>query len=209
MNTNIYYLVESKYWRREVPNIHDEISIGIPTYTDIVETKTRFKNTSPILARANAFKHYFSILDVLYDGLGKEQSTDAQARIDLQTYLDSGNAIELGNAAKFKSSPDFDKGIEIYVVIENLSQKSVEKFLIHGIRYLEYPDRLDPGIQESLQGLIKEYSYYTEKGLALEEHVEDLNLETVGGEKVSIIKTSFNWQKLLLDYEGFDLCEVW
>ena len=206
---NLYYLVEANYWRREVPNIHDEFSVGFPRYEDVAEAKKKFKNSIPFVARAAAFNHYFSILDVMYDGLAKEQTTDAQARIDLQTYLDSGNAIELGNKAKFKSSPDYDKGIEIYAIIENPSQKSVEKLLIHGIRYVDYPQQLDPGIQEALQGLIKEYGYYQQNGYAMKKQVEELNLDAVGGQKVYILKTPFDWQKLVLDYKGIDLCEVW
>jgi hypothetical protein len=34
-------------------------------------------------------------------------------------------------------------------------------------------------------------------------------LEEVGGEKVNILKTPFNWQKLILDYDGYDLCDFW
>jgi len=209
MKTNLHYLVEAKYWRREVPNVHDKFSVGLPTEADIAETNTTFKNVSPILGREAAFNHYFSILDVLYDGLGKQFTTDAQARIDLQNYLDSGNAIELGNTNKFKSSPDFDKAIEVYMVIENPLKETEEKFLIHGIRYLDYPDRLDGGIEESLQGLIKEYKTYQQNGYEVKNNAEALNLEEVGGEKVNIIKTPFNWQKLILDYNGYDLCDVW
>jgi hypothetical protein len=154
MKTNIHYLVEAKYWRREVPKIHEDNSVGAPTYEDVAESCKIFKNATPPLAREAAFNHYFSILDVLYDGLGKEQTTDAQARIDLQKYLDSGNAIELGNSTKFKTSLDFDKGIEIYMVIENLQENTKEQFLIHGIRFLDYPDRFDDGISDALQGLI-------------------------------------------------------
>ncbi|MBQ0768299.1 MAG: hypothetical protein KBT58_03345 [Bizionia sp.] len=210
MNTNIYYQVETKYWRRDVPDVHDEFQDAIPTFFDVAETNTIFKNGSPLAARAAAFNHYFSVLEVLYQGLGKEQTSDAQARIDLQRYLDSGNAIELGGkGARFKSSPDHDKGIEIYMVIENPLEKAPEKILIHGIRYLEYGDRFDAGIQESLEGLLKEYSYYEQYGYALNENREDLNLEAIGGEKVSIIKTPFNWMQLTIDYIGLDLFEVW
>ncbi|MEO7282998.1 hypothetical protein, partial [Gelidibacter sp.] len=87
LKSSIYYLVEANYWRRAVPNVHDEFSVGFPTYEDVAETSTKFENTIPLVARADAFNHYFSIIDVLYDGLGKAQTTDAQARIDLQTYL--------------------------------------------------------------------------------------------------------------------------
>lgn len=209
MKTNIHYLVEAKYWRREVPNIHDKFSVGLPTEADIVQTQTKFKDAYPLLAREAAFNHYFSILEVLYDGLGKQLTTDVQARIELQKYLDSGNALELGNTTKFKTSPDYDKGIEIYVFIENSEKKKEEKFLIHGIRYLDYPERLDGGIEESLQGLITEYKYYRENAYEVKDNLEALNLEEVGGERVTIIKTPFNWQKLILDYKGYDLCDVW
>jgi len=207
MKTSIHYLVEATYWRREVPNIHDDHSVGAPTFADVANTQKTFKNASPLLAREAAFNHYFSILDVLYDGLEKEQTTDAQARIDLQKYLDSGNAIELGNSTKFKTSPDFDKGIEIYMVIENLEKNTKEQFSIHGVRYLDYLDRFDAGISDCLQGLLKEYHYYQQHGIEVKQYTEDLNLEEVGGEKEKIIKTPFDWQKLILDYKGYDLCD--
>ncbi|OBX22593.1 MULTISPECIES: hypothetical protein [Bizionia] len=210
MNTNIYYEVETKYWRRNVPNIHDEFTTTVPKKTDIVESSTKFENKSPFLARENAFNHYFSILDVLYEGLGKEHTTDAQARIDLQHYFDSGNAIEIGGKeSKFKSSPDCDKGIEIYAVIEDTLNSTSEKFLIHGIRYLEYLDRFDVGIQESLQGLIQEYNYYKQNEFLVTSYVENLDMESIGGEKVSVLKTPFDWEKLTTDYSGLDLFEVW
>ncbi|TYC17869.1 hypothetical protein ES677_00390 [Bizionia gelidisalsuginis] len=210
MNTSIHYQVETKYWRRDVPYVHDEFQDATPTFADLAETNTIFKNGPPLMAREAAFNHYFSILDVLYEGLGKEQTTDAQARIDLQRYFDSGNAIELGGkGATFKSSPDNNKGIEIYMVIENVSDKTTAKILIHGIRYLDYLDRFDAGIQESLEGLIKEFNHYKQNGSALHKNVEDLNLEANGGEKVSIIKTPFNWGQLILDYKGLDLFEMW
>lgn len=210
MNTNIYYQVESKYWRREVPNVHDAFQDAIPTFSDVVETNTIFKKSSLILAREAAFSHYFSILDVLYEGLGKEQTTDAQARIDLQCYLDSGNAIELGGKGNtFKSSPDQENGIEVYMVVENLLDKTKDKILIHGIRYLDYLDRFDPGIQESIEGLIKEYSHYKKNKHIIGKSIEHYNFEANGGKKVSIIKTPFNWAQLILDYKGLDLFEVW
>ncbi|SEA44416.1 hypothetical protein [Bizionia paragorgiae] len=211
MNTSIHYVVKTKYWRREVPNVHDEYSDALPTKEDIAESSTVFRNASPILARAAAFSHYFSILEVLHDGIGKEQTTDAQARIDLQVYLDSGNAVELGGkGATFKSSPDLDKGISLYMVIDNSSDESVEMYLIHGIRYLEYLDRFDAEIQESLEGLRKEYSYYEEHGIEIgNKYIEELDLNAIGGDKVSIIRTPFDWEQLVLDYEGLDLFAEW
>lgn len=211
MNTRIHYQLETKYWRREVPNIHDELTVDLPSEADIADTSTSFENASPILARAEAFNHYFSIIEVLYDGLGKTQTTDALARIDLQVYFDSGNAVELGGKEnRFKSSPDYDKRIEIYMVVENPTTKLMEKSLIHGIRYLDYLDRFDAGIQESLEGLTMEYNYYMQHGFEVDKkHVEVLDLEAIGGEKVSIIQTPFDWGQIVVDYGGVDLFAEW
>lgn len=95
------------------------------------------------------------------------------------------------------------------MVIENLSHKSIEKILIHGIHYQDYPERLDPTISEALQGLIKENHYYEQNRFVVNAHLETLNLEAVGGNKVALIETLFNWKKLVMDYKGFDLFEVW
>ncbi|WP_055448415.1 hypothetical protein [Lacinutrix mariniflava] len=192
MKTRIHYKVEAKYWRREVPNIHDESLDILPTKFDIAETVTKFENESPILVRKAAFNHYSSIIDVLYNGLGKQRSTDAQARIDLQFYFDSGNAIELGGKGKkFKSSPDYDKCIEVYLIVQNLFDNIEENYLIHGVRYLDYPDRLDAGIEESLEGLIEEFLYYKENTNL---NIEKLKFKAVDGNKTLILKTPFDWE---------------
>ncbi|WP_055445560.1 hypothetical protein [Lacinutrix himadriensis] len=195
MNTNIYYQVETKYWRREVPNIHDALSDRVPTQSDIAETSTLYKNDSPLVARSAAFNHFNSIIDVLYEGLGTEQTSDAQARIDLQCYLDSGNGIEYLSKfpdKKFKmlSRDDIHNRIEIYVVIEGV------KTAIHGLRCLEYTDRLDEGIIENLEGLILEYKYYKNNQFAIDKEGINITLETSDGKITSILKTPVDWKQL-------------
>ena len=79
-----HYQIETKYWRRAVPNIHDASHHETPDKNDLVETVKEFYDESPIEARKAVFEHYHSILDVLYNGLEISQTTDKQVRIDLQ-----------------------------------------------------------------------------------------------------------------------------
>jgi len=199
----IHYIIETKYWRRQVPNIHDESHNETPTKADLVETKKEFHHVSPIEARKQVFQHYGSILDVLYSGLSKSQTTDKQARIDLQYYLDSGNGIEYMSKypdKKFKiNSVDMHNRVEIYTVIDGV------KTAIHGIRYLDYIDRLDYDLLEDLEGLILEYNYYLENDYSIAGYDINVDFNSIGGVKESFIKTPVNWSKLVNDYAGLEL----
>ncbi|WP_157811545.1 hypothetical protein [Lacinutrix sp. Bg11-31] len=199
----MHYQIETKYWRRQVPNIHDESHNETPTKTDLVETKNEFHHELPIEARKEAFQHFASILDVLYTGLHKTQTTDKQARIDLQQYLDSGNGIEYLSKypdKKYKiNSIDMYNRIEIYMVVNGV------KTAIHGIRYLDYVDRLDYDLLEDLQGLVLEYNTYTKNNYSTAGYETNVDFTTVGGKKETFIKTPVNWNELVSDYAGLEL----
>lgn len=200
---SIHYQIETKYWRRAVPNIHDDSHNETPTKNDLVETKKEFHNALPIKARKAAFQHYNSILEVLYCGMGNTQTTDKQARIDLQQYLDSGNGIEYMSKYPNKkhkiNSMDMHNRIEIYMVVNG------EKTAIHGIRYLEYTDQLDEGLIEGLEGLVLEYKYYNENNYATNNYENNIDLSPIGGVKTTIIETPVDWESLILDYSGLEL----
>lgn len=199
----MYYQIETKYWRRQVPNIHDESHNETPAKADLVETKKEFRHESPIEARKEAFQHFSSILDVLYSGLGIPQTTDKQARVDLQKYLDSGNGIEYLSKYPDKkhkiNSIDMHNGIVIYMVVNEV------KTPIHGIRYLDYVDRLDYDLLEDLQGLILEYNYYLENNHSATGYKMNVDFTTIGGVKETFIKTPVNWNELVNDYAGLEL----
>lgn len=198
-----HYQLETKYWRRAVPNIHDDSHNEIPAKKDLVKTEKEFYNKSPIEARKAVFEHYRSILDVLYCGLGISQTTDQQARIDLQHYLDSGNGIEYLSKypdKKYKiNSIDMHNCIEIYMVADDV------KTVIHGIRYLDYVDRLDYDLLVDLQGLVLEYNTYTKHNYSTAGYEMTVDFTTVGGEKETFIKTPVNWNALVDDYAGIKL----
>lgn len=203
MNLKLSYLIETKYWRSQAPDIHDESHNETPTKADLVETKKEFHHESPIEARKEAFQHFSSILDVLYSGLGISQTTDKQARIELQQYLDSGNGIEYLSKypdKKYKiNSIDMYNRIEIYMVVDGV------KTAIHGIRYLDYVDRLDYDLLEDLEGLILEHNYYLKNNHSTAGYEINIDFTTIGGVKETFIKTPVNWNELVSDYVGLEL----
>jgi hypothetical protein len=199
----IRYIIKTKYWRRQVSNIHDESHNETPTKANLVETKKEFHHGSPIEARKAVFEHYRSVLEVLYSGLGISQTTDKQARIDLQYYLDSGNGIEYFSKYpdnKYKvNSMDMYNGIEIYMIVNSL------KTAIHGIRYLDYADNLDVELFEDLEGLVLEHKHYTRNNYPVKGFETSIDFTAIGGNKETFIETPVNWYELVNDYAGLKL----
>ena len=166
MKPIVHYIVESKFWRKKIGNKLNNLINGIDFSDSYVNTSKAFHDLSPIKARKAAFNHYQSIIEVLYEGLSKQYRNDYQARIDLQYYLNSENDVELGNDIKFKITDDFLNGIEVYMVVDKpLKGKEIKangKYCIHGIRYVDYIDRLDNDLIENLENLFVENQYYEE-----------------------------------------------
>lgn len=209
MTSEIYYTVETLFWRKSIGNKLEFLQNEGDLKDAIHHAKKEFKAESPIIARENAFSHFQSIVDVLYEGMEMEYTTDEKARIDLQKYLDSGNAVELlGNnpSKKNKITDDILNGIEIYMVIEtaidNSKEKQIEKVLIHGIRYIDYPERLDEGIIESLEGLIKEFHFYDDNSCSTKDYMKFLILFQIGGTVEPILKTPYDWDSFMKTHEG-------
>lgn len=203
MQKTIHYIIETKYWRRTVPNIHNDSHNKTPTKKDLVETKKEFHHKLPIEARKAAFQHYFSILDVLYCGFGSSQTTDKQARLDLQQYLDSGSGIEYLSKfpdKKYKiNSLDMHNRIEIYMVVNGI------KTSIHGICYLDYIDKLDENIIEYIEGLIVEYKHYLENNYSTNNQEINMDFTPIGGLQTTVINTPVNWTEFIRDYNGLEV----
>jgi len=194
MKDNTHYIVETKFWRRDVPYIHDENHNRIPLQADLVENTKKFEHKNVLEARIQAFTHYESILEVLYQGLGKTQTTDEQARIDMQHYLDSGNGILLGNkGSEFKmNSMDVHNRIQIYWVYNGV------KFLIHGIHYLNdfelNKNPYDDELFETLDNLTIEYNYYKKNGRG---HNYIDGITTFDGKIQTFLLTPVDWEKAI------------
>lgn len=205
----IYYTVEMRFWRRKIGNILENMINKIDYSDALVNTKKEFRHSSPIKARKQAFSHYESMIEVLYEGLNKEYKDDYQARIDLQHYLDSDNAVELGNTYKFKISDDLFNGIQVYMVVDKplkgMQAKRDNKYCIHGIRYLDYPERLDENLIDNLKNLFIEHQYYEKYNYTFEKELVLQHFNAIGGDAEFYFQTPFDWDRLLKEFKGQDL----
>jgi hypothetical protein len=206
---DIYYRVESRFWRRKIGNNLDNWISGIDNSDAYVDTHKEFRHASPIEARKAAFDHYQSIIDVLYEGLNKKYTNDYQARIDLQYFLDSENSVELGNETKFKISDDFLNAIEVYMIVEKPFEDKKSKangtHCIHGIRYVDYSDRLDSDLIENLRNLILERQYYEEYNYPTGKEKVLKQFDPIGGHAEIYLQTPFDWDNLMTEFEEQEL----
>ena len=202
----MYYTVQSLFWRRKIGNKLGKLINNIDYSDALVKMKKEFHNSSPIEARKQAFDYYQSIIDVLYDGLHKKYKDDYQARIDLQYYLNSNNDIELGNTTKFKITDDFLNGIEIYMTIDEplkgKKSRSDNRYCIHGIHYIGYPDRLDEDLIVVLKNLFRECRAYTEYNYPTKNQTILNHFEPIGGNTEFYLQTPFNWDNLITEFKG-------
>lgn len=199
---HIHYIVESLFYRKDIGNKLDFLLNNGDLRDAIHHTKKEFKAESPIIAREKAFNHYQSIVDVLYDGIGKKYSNDAQARIDLQKYFNSGNDVEFN---KFKISDDIFNGLFIYMIVDENSMgenKKKNKVLIHGINYIDYQEQVDEEIVDSIKGLISECKYYEQYSYALKDYFTWIVLDEIGGGVESILKTPFDLDLFISKHVG-------
>jgi len=209
MKPIVHYIVESKFWRKKIGNKLNNLINGIDFSDSYVNTSKAFHDLSPIKARKAAFNHYQSIIEVLYEGLSKQYRNDYQARIDLQYYLNSENDVELGNDIKFKITDDFLNGIEVYMVVDKpLKGKEIKangKYCIHGIRYVDYIDRLDNDLIENLENLFVENQYYEEYNYPTNKEQVLNHFDPIGGKAEFYLQTPFDWDNLMKEFDGQEL----
>lgn len=208
MKEQIYYTVESKFWRRKIGNKLDNLIRGVDFSDAYVNDSKAFCDASPIEARKAAFNYYQCMIDVLYDGIGENYADDSQARSDLQHYMNSNNEVELGSTTKFKITDDVLNGIEVYMIIDKpLQGREINlngKYCIHGIRYVDYSDRLDEDLIATLKNLLVEHQYYHDYNYPTEEELVKKDFKPIGGSSEFYLKTPFDWDVLMEDFEGVD-----
>lgn len=209
MNSKIYYTVETKFWRKNIGNKLEFIQNGGDIRDAYQRSVKEFRNDSPIIAREQAFSHFQSIVEVLYEAMNKPFVCDEQARLDLQEYLNSGNDFEMFGSKSLeyrsKISDDVFNGIRVFMVVEDLNTDELKKIQIHSINYLEYLERPDEEIQNSIKGLIQEVEIYEQFDFPYGNHQELIILHSIGGKVESILKTYFNWKSYVKKYDGMCL----
>ena len=116
-------------------------------------TKT-FSNAKLYTARQEAFVYYQSLVDVLYEALGKCYTNDRQARIDLQAFLHAGCKSSVTRIGKMVFDDNLFNEIAVYWV------HGSKKRLIHGISYQTQNETFDESIATMGHNLIKEHQFY-------------------------------------------------
>lgn len=192
MKNKISYTIKAIFYRRKIGDKMQYLQDNTELKKAVCQIEKSFEDELPNIARAQAFDFFQSIVDVLYESLGKEYFSDEQARIDLQHFFNSGNAVEVGpKENRFKISDDFLNGIFVYLVVEDQESKTRNEIQIHSLNYLDYPDEFDESIIESLKGLIEEFRIYQENDYP----VNGLSLKTKdqNGKEKQVLKTPFAW----------------
>lgn len=185
-----HYLVHGLFWKEQMYN------------SNYLETKKNklcsidktFEDADLSKARQEAFVYYQSLIDVLYEALGDNYTTDQQARIDLQVFLHAGCSTAVTRIGKMTFDDNLFNEIAVYWV------NGTKKRLIHGIWYRPKDEQhqLDEQLATMGSNLIEEYAYYERNNLPFENDtlcdMTDLNLGFQ-----FVLPTPFNWDGFVED----------
>ncbi|WP_375579369.1 ATP-binding protein [Marivirga tractuosa] len=188
MKGAIHYVVKAKLIRLVKGN---EI--------DFLEFEEKFENEYPIVARENAFRHYQNFIDVLLEGKNKKYSSDKQARVELNSFIDPGTSTKVKIGEKeIEFSDSFGNGIGVFMVIDQpikdkiFDDKVGEEFLIHGIGRISFSD--DP--QSLMDALNHEFLYYEQLNYDTKNYKQNIDFyeyDIAETETNKILKTPFDW----------------
>lgn len=210
MAPKFHYQIEALFYNKDIGNDISNLFKGSKLKDSITHFKKEFHDDIPIVARENAFKYYHSILEVLYDGIGKTYINDEQSRIDLQKYFNSGNdfVIKPNKITKINISDDIFNEIGIYLIIDSPMMKDDlkgDKYLIHSIGYLENSDAIYDDIPVMIKGLAKECQYFEFGSYSFKNYYSFVDLVNIGGQIETILKTPFDWDTFLTKHNGEDI----
>lgn len=179
-----HYLVHGLFWKGQMHNAnYHETKLD-----NLCCINKTFSDADLSMAREEAFAYYQSLIDVLYDALGDNYTSDQQARIDLQAFLHAGCAKSTTNIGKMTFDDNLFNEIATYWV------NGTKKRLIHGIWYRPKEEQHQLDEQLALMGnnLIKERAYYERHHLPIEDEtlcdMTDLNLGFQ-----FVLPTPFDW----------------
>lgn len=193
MSAAFHYAVKIKLF-----NYHSKDKVGY------IERFQEFKNDNPIIARIEAFRFYQNWVDVLLEGIGKEYSTDKQAREDLKAYLTPNLDLNLTfGENEIDLSNSISVGIGVYFIIDvptqaiykddNLNDHAGDDDLIHGIgNSSEFND--PSSFAFYLENELEYYSNYDYSGH--EREASCYNWRTQSVEEFEFLETPFDWNGL-------------
>lgn len=183
-NKKSHYLVHGLFWKGQMHNANYH-EAKKDNFCCINKT---FDDADLSMARKEAFAYYQSLIDVLYEAFGDSYTTDQQARIDLQTFLNAGCTQSKTRIGKMTFDDNLFNEIAVYWV------NRTEKRLIHGIWYRPKDEQhqLDERLATMGGNLIKEHEYYERHHLTIEgETLCDMTDLNLGFQFV--LPTPFDW----------------
>ena len=180
-----HYLVHGLFWKEQMHNA----SYLKARKNNLCSIDKVFANDDLYNARQEAFAYYQSLIDVLYEALGDNYTTDQQARIDIQVFLHAGCSTAVTRIGKMTFDDNLFNEIAVYWVNDK------EKRLIHGIWYRpkEELHQHDELLATMGSNLIKEHAYYERNNLPFENDtlcdMTDLHLGFQ-----FVLPTPFDWE---------------
>ncbi len=202
--TKIHYEVRGLFWKEQLQQEKPKIKAFFDYKKDKLCSITKaFSGIDPYKAREEAFLFYQSIIDVLYEALGKPYSDDHQARSDLQVFLHAGRAsvTRIGNMC---FDDNLFNEIAVYWVCE--TDGKCKRRLIHGIGYCpeDEPEQAAEQLMATWFNLIAEREYYESNDLNLPSTIL-CDMTDIGGDYDFVPPTPFNWDLFSGQHCGQDL----
>lgn len=158
-----FYLVSGTLYRNNSDN------------PDLIEVNKVFKHDNPIEARENAFNFYQNYIDVFLENLGKKSNSHEENLFWLRDFVKNQNDsfFKVGNEILFEVEEDFDKGLFVYLVLdedgkfETLEGLTIyeNKIQIHRLDYS--PNELYDDLYSNLK---TEYELYEKQNLDMKNY---------------------------------------
>ena len=134
--------------------------------TNLIEVNEIFKDENPITARKNAFKYYQNYIDVFLDSKGLQYISHEETERVLQDFFNSHEKkyFKLGDDIVDEINVDFDKGLSVYLVMEN-SKLSQGQTMFEGRMVIHYIDNQSVDIHDHVfNALLQEFALYEKYG---------------------------------------------
>ena len=140
-----------------------------------------FKDEQPIIAREKAFKCYQNYIDVFAESKGIKSDSFDEYNAKLQDFTNSySNKIaKVGNVSIGTIDVDFDKGLNVYLVLNDESFITKEGELIYENKKLihSFDNNFIDFTKEILEALKFEYAIYTERGYSCKKFRREISFK--------------------------------
>ena len=175
-------------------------------HDNLIEVNEIFRNESPIIARQNAFNYYQNYIDVFLQSKGEKYISHEETIRRLFDFVksDQKQYAKIGTHIIDTIDADFDKGLSIYLVMENTKVFTTlegetcyeNKHLIHCLN-----NDLHDYVSTSpyiIKGLTYEYKLYKKQGYDMANQQQTIEYVTPKSRtlKTTTLYSPINFQAL-------------